>query len=254
MKKTVFLALSVMLAPVGALAYPNGTPFYLTDTGPFCASCHSAAKAEYMPELPPEAARAELPETKHYSLVRAPLPPSPYIELTKEQKDEVIRIAKLIDSKSSVTLSAPGEVKAGEELTVTVKVRGGNGPAVCLMLVDRALRFQARPVASDGWRIIGEPEVVGQDGKIQKGWLEKRGKGLPRDLNYITIEKQQFDPGRDLFPEGTVTFRLKAPVERGAYTMAAAFLYGTENAETAGFFQRPSGRILFSEELNIRVE
>ena len=40
----------------------------------------------------------------------------------------------------------------------------------------------------------------------------------------------------------------------GTYSLTAAFLYGTENADKAGFFQRPSGRILFSEEMKVQVE
>ncbi|MBW7957498.1 MAG: hypothetical protein H3C68_06345 [Deltaproteobacteria bacterium] len=254
MRKAVFFLLFAVAAPSAAFAYPNGTPMYLTDTGPFCASCHSAMKAEYMPEVPPDLAKIEGPLAKHYGLVRAKLPPSPYIELTDEEKEEVIRVARLIDSRSSVTISAPESVKAGAEMIVEVKARGGNGPVIGIMLVDRALRFQSRPVSSAGWQVMGEPEVRGQDGKPQRSWFEKRSEGLPTNLNYVAIEGQSFDLERDSLPGGTVTYRLKAPLSPGVYTLAAAFLYGTENTDKAGFFQRPSGRILFSEEIRIRVE
>lgn len=253
MKKTVFAAL-IAITPAAALAYPNGTPNYVTDTGPFCASCHSAIKVEYMPETPPAFARSEVPETKHYGAVNAGMPPSPYVELTAKQREEVIRIAKLIDSRSSVTLSAPNRVKAGQEMTVTVNARGGNGPAVGVMLVDKALRFQARPISSSGWHIIDAPEVKGQDGKAQTIWLDRRATGISRNLNYVMIEEQAFDLGKDIMPGGTVTYRLQAPTRPGAYSMAAAFLYGTENTDKAGFFQRPSGRILFSDELEVIVD
>lgn len=243
----------LLTIPAVVYGYPNGTPLYLTDTGPFCASCHSAVKAEYMPELPQEAARKETPEGKHYAAIRAPLP-SPYAELTNEQKEKLINSAKLIDSKSSVTVTGPRTAKPGTEITVTVKAKGGNGPVICVMLVDRPLRFQARPVASDGWVISKEPEVRGQDGDIQTSWLDKRGKGLKKNLNYINIENQRADLNAGVFPEGTVTYTLKAPSTPGDYTLTAAFLYGTENTDRAGFFQRPSGRILFSEELKIKVE
>lgn len=254
--KSLLLSISVavMLAPSAALSYPNGTMHYVTDNSPFCASCHSAAKAEYMPELPPEMAQRELAANKHYGFIRSPLPPNPYLELTKEQKDRLIKEAKLIDANSKVTVKAPEKVKAGGEITVTVKATGGNGPVICIMLVDRALRFQSRPPSADGWLILGEPVVRGQDGKVRKDWFEKRYKGLKRNLNFIIVTGVSYDPENKVFPKAEVSYGLRAPHEPGTYTLAAAFLYGTENASTAGFFQRPSGRILFSEEVRIKVE
>jgi len=252
--KIAAAALLAMLAPAVAFAYPNGTPNYVTDTGPFCASCHSAARAEYMAELPADMARGEVAEIKHYGLVRMQTPPSPYMELSSEEKEEIIRQAKLIDASSSVVLDAPKKMKAGQEASVTVKARGGNGPVICVMLVDRASRFQARPVSSAGWLIQGAPEVRGQDGKPQALWLDKRAEGTGRNLNFINITDQRFDLEKKLFPEGEVTYRVKAPSVPGVYTMAAAFLYGTENAVNSAFFQRPSGRILFSGEVRIEVE
>lgn len=250
--RTLFLPL--LFVSSIAYAYPNGTLQYLTDTGPFCASCHSAVKTEYMPELPPDAAARETPENKHYGLIKMPAQPSPYLELTQEQKDKLINEAKRIDSSSSVKISAPASVKAGGEIKVTVNAKGGNGPVICIMLVDRALRFQSRPISSDGWTITGEPEVKGQGGKAQTAWLDRRARGLKRNLNYVAIENQAFDPEKGVYPEGTVIYTLKAPAQTGAFTVCAAFLYGTENADSAAFFQRPSGRILFSEELKITVE
>ncbi|MHB8765339.1 MAG: hypothetical protein ACYDA8_13550, partial [Deferrisomatales bacterium] len=55
-------------------------------------------------------------------------------------------------------------------------------------------------------------------------------------------------------PSGTVTFRLDAPHRAGSYSLAAVFLYGTENTDRAGFFQRPSGRILFSKPASVQVK
>src|SRR3989337_429312 len=167
MKNSVIAAFFIVMAPLDALAYPNGTPNYVTDTGPFCASCHSAAKIEYMPEAPADLARNEVPETKHYGAVRAQTPPSPYVELSSKQREEIIRVAKLIASKSTISVFAPASAKAGQEVTVTVRARRGNGPAIGVMLVDRALRFQARPISSSGWHISGPPAVRGQAGKAQ---------------------------------------------------------------------------------------
>lgn len=250
--KRAAVAILAVLAPVVAFAYPNGTPNYVTDTGPFCASCHSAAKAEYMAELPAEEAGRETAEAKHYGMVRMTAPPSPYMELSAGQKEELISTAKLIDSSATVVLEAPKKVKAGQETDITVKARGGNGPVIGIMLVDRASRFQARPAPSTGWMIQGAPEVKGQDGKIQTGWLDKRKEG--RNLSYIMIDGQKFDLEKKIFAEGSVKFRVKAPASPGAYTLSAAFLYGTENAVNSAFFQRPSGRILFSEEARVEVE
>ena len=247
-------ALSLML-PAIVWSYPNGTQMYVTDAAPVCASCHSSAKAQYMPELPPEAAKRETPEFKHYSLVRMPLMPSPYAELTAVQKEILIKNAQEIDSRSSVfSISAPAKAKAGQTITVTVKAAGGNGPAIGIMLVDGVLRFQSRPVSASGWQIVGEPEVRGQGGKPQTQWLDRRIKGLSRAINYVNVEEQAFDPSKEIYPEATVVYTLRAPSQPGSYTIAAAFLYGTENAGSAGFFQRPSGRILFSEEAGVKVE
>lgn len=254
--KAIFAAwfIAGLFVPALAGAYPNGTPMYVTDTGPYCASCHSAVKAVYMPELPPEAADKETAEMKHYGLVRAPSPLSPYFELTPEQKDNVIKTAKFIDSNSSVTVEAPAKAKAGAEIKVVVRAKGGNGPVVGIMLVDRALRFQARPVSADGWVIAGEPVVKGQDDKAQNTWAEKRIKGLKRNLNFVLAFGEKFDEAKKILPSAEVVYTLKAPSEKGVYTVTAAFLYGTENVGNAGFFQRPSGRILFSDEHKIEVE
>lgn len=255
MKKGTFAtALLSLLVPAAVYAYPNGTPLYVTDTGPFCASCHSAVKAQYMPELPPDAAQKETPEMKHYGLVRMPSPMSPYFELTPEQKEDVIKTARTIDQNSTVSISAPRKVRRNQEIKVTVKARGGNGPVICVMLVDRALRFQARPVSSDGWYIVTEPAVTGQDGKAQTSWVGKRLEGLKKNLNFVLVSDQNSDPEKNIWPQAEVEYTLRAPSMPGTYTLTAAFLYGTENAVKAAFFQRPSGRILFSDEVKVEVE
>ena len=250
----VSLSFAALMAPGAAYCYPNGPLFYVTDMGPFCASCHSSAKAEYMPEFPPELARRETPEMKHYGTVRMPGPPSPYAELGAEEKEALINTAKEIDSNSSVSINAPSRARAGSEIRVTVKVKGGNGPVVGVMLVDRALRFQSRPVSADGWHIVSEPEVTGQDGKPQRTWAERRMKEMKRNLNFVLIENVRYDPQNKVYPSGEVTYTLKAPSAKGPYTLSAALLYGTENTEKAGVFQRPSGRILFSDEVKVQVE
>jgi hypothetical protein len=248
----LFIFLTMILIPVVSEGYPNGTPFYVTDIGPFCASCHAQNKIDYTPELPPEFSIKEISENKHYAFVKSV--PSPYVELTMEQKESIIKEAQFIDANSSISIISPSRVKAGEVIKVKVIAKGGNGPVIGVVLVDRQLRNQARPIQADGWLIVEEPEIKGQDGKVQKSWLNKRIDGLKRNINYVMIMDQKYDKEKSLFPSGEITYTLKAPDKPGIYTLAAALLYGTENTEKAGFFQRTSGRILFSEEMKINVE
>lgn len=237
--------------PLTTLAYPNGPTQYVTDMLPACASCHAARDKAYMPEMPASYAEGELPKTKHYGMVRALKPP--YLELTEEQKALLIQEAEQIDRDASVRIEAPTEAKPGAQITLTIKARGGNGPAIGLMLVDKAYRYQARPVTADGWQIVDAPRVKGQGGKEQTTWLDKRLKGTPRNLGFILVLDQRYEPDKGLLPEGEIRYTLRAPDKPGDYTLTAAFLYGTENARTAAFFQRPSGRLLFSEPHKIKV-
>lgn len=253
-RTSFWTACCLLLLPDLGYGYPNGTPHYVTDLAPACASCHAARKAEDMPSMPRAFAQAEVAEKKHYGLVRKAFPPSPYLELTEAQRERVIAEAKAIDRNASITLEAPASARPGEEITVRVKARGGNGPAIGIMLVDRPSRYQARPVSASGWTVVGEPVIIGQDGRRQTTWLDSRMKGLPRNLSFILVTDQQFDLAKERFPAGDITFTLRAPSAKGTYRLTAVFLYGTENAETAGVFQRPSGRILFSRVSKVRVE
>lgn len=247
------LALLGLALPLLSQAYPNGPTQYVTDMLPACASCHAMRDKSTMPEMPAAFAEGELPEAKHYGMVRAQMPPSPYLELTDEQKGRLIQEAEQIDKDASVRLDAPAEVKRGEKITLTIKARGGNGPTIGLMLVDKPYRYQARPATADGWRIVDAPKVKGQGGKAQSAWLDRRIKGTPRNLSFILVMEQRYAPDKGVVPEGEITYTLTAPDKEGNYTLTAAFLYGTENTRQAGFFQRPSGRILFSEPHKIRV-
>jgi len=252
MKRIVFAFLIMILIPSVSYGYPNGSPFYITDIGPFCASCHAQSRTDYTPELPQEVSNREIPENKHYAFIKSV--PSPYVELTAEQKETIIEEARFIDDNSSITISAPKKVKAGENITVKIVAKGGNGPVIGVILVDKPLRNQARPIQADGWLIVEEPVIKGQDGEIQKDWLDKRIRGLGKNINYVMIMNQKYDKEKLLFPSGEITYVLKAPPRPGTYSLTAVLLYGTENTEKAGFFQRPSGRILFSKEMKIGVE
>jgi len=252
LKRFLLFILTLFFMPEVSNGYPNGTPFYVTDIGPFCASCHAQSKIDYTPDLPPEFSIREIPGNKHYAFIKSV--PSPYAELTMEQKEAIIKEAKFIDANSSISISAPSRVKAGEIIKVKVIVKGGNGPVIGIALVDRPLRNQARPIQAEGWIIIEEPEIKDQDGKVQRSWLNKRINGLKRNINYVMIMDQKYDKEKNLFPSGEITYTLKAPDKPGIHSLTAALFYGTENTEKAGFFQRPSGRILFSDEMKINVE
>lgn len=67
------------------------------------------------------------------------------------------------------------------------------------------------------------------------------------------ISEQHYDRQKQVFPTGEIVFTLKAPTTPGRYSLSAALLYGTENAASAAVFQRPSGRILFAEEIAVSV-
>jgi cytochrome c553 len=252
-RSTLLCALLAVALPHAAQAYPNGPTQYVTDMLPACASCHAVRDKATMPEVPAAYAESELAEAKHYGMVRAQMPPSPYLELTDEEKARIIQEAGQIDKDASIRIDAPNEVKAGEKITLTIKARGGNGPSIGVMLVDKPYRFQARPVTAEGWQIVDAPRVRGQSGKEQTTWLDKRIKGTPRNLGFILVMEQRYEPDKGIAPEGEVTYTLTAPEKKGDYTLTAAFLYGTENTSHAGFFQRPSGRILFSTPHRIQV-
>lgn len=237
-----------------AHAYPNGTPHYVTDMVPACASCHAARYATSMPGIPDRLAKQELIEQKHYAQIERDLPPSPYLELSETRRMQLLEAVRKIDEGAKVVMEAPETVKPGGEFKVIVRAVGGNGPAIGIMLLDRPLRFQALPATAVGWTLTQPPEVRGQGGELQNEWLDRRLEGLPRTLTYVMVTGQRHDPGEGIQPEGEVTFTLRAPQKPGTYPLAAAFLYGTENTNAAGVFQRASGRILFTEQAEITVE
>lgn len=133
------------------------------------------------------------------------------------------------------------------------------------MLVDNDLRYQGRAISGDGWFIVGEPKVWGPDGKEQTRWLERRGPGLRKNLNFVVIFDMKSDLAAKTFPEGKVTWTLRAPQEPGTYTMAVVFYYGSEKSSPVGRVERaaavlprggfagPSGHMLFSKVHQITV-
>ncbi len=266
MRHLLLPAFGLGLLPALAFGYPGGTPSYVTDLAPFCASCHSSLSLDSLAGAPEKRAEAELASHKHLAKIRAAKAGSPYAKLTAEQREELIQGIERIDAASSVEIVVPQQLKPGQEFEVTLTARGGGGPVVGLALVDAPHRWQARPAASAGWRIVDRPTVTGPDGQIQTRFLDGRRPDLAPGISYVNVYGIEADPGAGSFSTVQVTYRLRAPVEAGTYPLAAAFLYGTEKGSPHGAvetlqgrapiggFGASAGRVRFSEVVQIRVE
>ncbi len=243
-------------------AYPGGVNEYVTDAGPFCASCHSSINQINVRNLPPEdPGRRDIAKV-HYGAIRAGQ--GPYKDLSPEQRQTLVDALQVMDKKAAVSLSVPKTaLKPGQVFQVKATVTGGDGPVVGVMLVDSDLRYQARPVASSGLFVESPPEVTGPDGKLQTTWLDRRAPGTAKNLNFVQIYGVNPQAG-----PSTVTYTLRAPATGGTYPLAIAFLYGSEmstelgtvpatNSPTGkgprGGFGGQSGRVAFSELQTVNV-
>ncbi len=250
----VFIGLSGRVA-----AYPTGPTLFVTDLTPTCATCHSMIKAEYTPERPADFSTGELPVNKHYKALESA--DKGYKLVPEDKRKAILELVKWVDENSSVTLKAPTTAKPGQTIEVTVETKGGIGPVVGVFLVDLPLRFQARPIASDGWYVVGKPTVIGADGKEQTWWLDKRA-NEKKNLSFVLVQEKA-DIEKKILPTAKVTWTLRAPIDLGTYTITAAFLHGTEDPdemksgkleEPPGGRSGPSGRIRFSEPVTVAVK
>lgn len=247
-----------------AQGYVGGPLLAVTDTGPFCASCHSSADREQLRGLPPDFIEKQIAETKHYKAIREGL--GPYKEMSSGDRERLLEDIKVLDSNARVALTAPATAGRGQTLEVTVTTRGGAGPVIAVMLVDTNHRFQSRPINADGWMIMGAPKVIGPDGHEQTKWVDSRIPELKKNLNFLLVFGIKSDLANKIFPETKVTYTLRAPSEPGKYTMAAVLIHGTEKASPVGVVQTatgpmprggasgPSSRIRFSEVKTITVQ
>ena len=264
--RTALLTLALVAPALSAAAYPGGTPTFVTDVAPFCAGCHSSVSADQLQGVPPKRVQAELAAQKHLAKIRLPGADGPYTKLSEDQRAELIAGIEALDAASSVRVVAPDKVAPGAIFEVTVEARGGGGPAIGLALVDSDQRWQARPAASAGWRVLDAPKVIGPDGSPQTDFTDRRNPALAPGISYVNVYGIASDPAAGSFATASVTYRLRAPSEPGAYPLAAAFLYGTEKAsphggvETirgvvpVGGFTANSGRVRFSDVVQVRVE
>lgn len=258
-----FALASLVALPYSAWSYASFQRLpHVSDGAPYCAGCHASVDAAYHPELPPEASQAQVLATKHYKALEAG--DGAYKPVEPDMRKQLLELAKSIDQNASVKLETSGTTVApGGNLTVTVTTRSGIGPVNGVMLVDEPLRYQARPIQGTGWFIAAPPEVIGSDGKPQGNWLERRRNKQQTNLNFVLVYGVNSDPAKNSYATSRVSYLLKAPPVPGEYSITAAFLYGTADAnemktekyvDPPGGGTAPSGRLQFSNVVRVKVQ
>lgn len=220
----------------------NGGPLRnVTDLTPHCAGCHSSMSKEELRVEPEAFAASQVVENKHYKAIEEGA--GPYKDMSPADRQKLLADVKLMDQNAAIALTVPAAAKPGQEIQITATVRGGHG-VVGVWLMESDLRWQGRPIQSEGWLIVGAPQVWGADGKEQTKWVDSRGPGLKKNLNSALIFDQQADLAAKKFPDGKVTWTVRAPQTPGSYTVAAAFQYGTEKVSAVGRVTTPAGAVL----------
>jgi hypothetical protein len=262
MRRAASLLAFFLILDTVAFADPHGPPFAVTDIGPFCAACHASTTASQMPELPADVAAAETIESKHLNRIKSD---PAYKDLNPAGRETLIAAIKWVDEQAVVNIKGPSQAKRNSRIEVTVVTKGGAGPVIGVSLVDSMLRFQARPITSTGFKVIGPALVVGPDGKAQAQWAERRYRGSDMGLATVLIAGIQGDAVSKRIDESKTTWVLRTPGEPGSYSIAAAFFYGTEKAHPLGTVLRQgrleprggtnggSGRVMFSNVLTISI-
>jgi len=239
----VALSLTALVGAAGQLrAYPGGTPRYTTNSGTFCAGCHSSVGADQLRDQPADVAGSMTIEARHYASIQNG--PN-YQKLSADDRAKLLETVKAMDANCKVEIAASAtSVKALGALTVTVTTHGGAGPVVGVMLTDNDLRFESSPIQTEGFMITKAPDVTGPDGKAQTAFLDGRYKDLTKNINYVNVQGVKSDPSTNTYPTCKVVYTLQAPQKPGTYTVTAAFLYGTEKASPIGRVETPDGRVL----------
>lgn len=264
MIRASILVLSIGGFALTANAYPGGTPSYQTDVAPYCAGCHSSLNEQALAGGGDRATK-EVADNKH--LARIASGRGSYEELSEAERQRLIDSIRAVDAHSDLAVQFPPQVTAGETFTVTVDVTGGAGPVVGVALVDDAHRWYARPLAVSGFGVVGAPTVIGQDGKPQSDWIDRRPEALGRDITYVNITGVSSDAEAGTWGSGKAIFTLKAPDRPGHYPLVGVYFYGTEKASALGTtvntvgWKGPrgttlgaSGRVRFSDVHTITVK
>jgi hypothetical protein len=264
--RSLVLALGLSMLASRAHAYPGGTPGDVADVAPFCAACHSSVSEDQLQGLPPQRATAEQAANKHIAKIQAAAADSPYAKLSPKERDELIAGIQKIDAATTVKLSVPASVKAGDTVDVTVEVHGGSAPVLGVALVDSNQRFQASPATSRGWLVLDKPAVTGPDGKPQTKFTDGRNPSLPPGITYVNVYGIEADPTAGKFSTVKVAWKLRAPASAGTAPLAAVLLYGTEISSPHGGVESPygkgplggltgnSGRVKFSDVAQVTVK
>jgi len=260
----LWLVVCTSFAAGTALAYPGGTPSYQTDVAPFCASCHSSRSADYLAGAG-DRAEQETQERKHIAVILSG--EKGYAKLSENDRNTLADQIRALDEASTVAVEAPESVAAGQTFQVTVRVTGGAGPVVGVGLVDAAHRWYARPAASAGWMIAAPPKIFGSDGVAQTEWLNRRPESMGRNISFVNVAGISSDAAMKKWASARVVYTLRAPAAAGSYPLAASYWYGTEKSSVLGYttnsmgrkevrggFGGGSGRILFSDVLQIEVK
>ena len=233
MRRVLSLASVVILIVAAngrAFAWSGGPVFDVTDLEPNCAACHASVNKEQLRTEPPGVANFLFVENLHYKAIDEGK--GPYQAMSPADRQKLLADVRTMDENASVTLSVPASLRPGQEVQVTVTVRGGN-EVVGVALVDTDLRRKARIIQSDGWQIVGPPQVVDSAGKEQTKWVDGRG-SLGKNINSAVIWDQKADLAAKRFAAGKVTWTVKAPAQPGTYSMTAVMFYGTEKASSVG--------------------
>jgi hypothetical protein len=262
MRLFVPCAINVFVATAVALADPYGPSHAVTDMAPFCASCHASTSLAQLPDLPPEIAMTETIEEKHLKHIQTNVA---YKDLTSAERQSLLNAVKWADEQATVSITGAAQTKRNSRIEVTVITRGGAGPVIGLSLVDSVVRFQARPIGSSGFKVLGPPLIIGPDRKAQTDWIDRRMRGSELGLSTIMIAGIHGDAVTRQVDETRTTWTLRTPPEPGVYSIAAAFYYGTEKTHPLGTVMRNgraeprggphggSGRVMFSALLKITV-
>ena len=265
MGRNLFIAaLTTCLLPLAAAAYPGGTPSFQTDAAPYCAGCHSSRIVDAL-DGAGERAQKEVAESKHIAVILSGQ--KGYESLSEADRLTLAEQIRALDAASTVSMKAPATIKAGDTFQVQVSVTGGAGPVVGVGLVDRAHRWYARPAPSAGWAVVAPPEVMGDDGQPNNAWIEKRPAEAGRNLAFVNVPGIESNSAAGTWDSAEVIFTLRAPDRPGSYPLAASYWYGTETSTVLGYtenamgwkevrggFTGGSGRVMFTEVMNITVE
>ena len=238
---TPLTALSLLALSSAANGYPGGTPQFQTDVAPFCASCHSSLEESVL-EGAGDLARKNMADKKHLALILAG--EKGYAELSATERETLAKHVRATDDNSSIVLSAPAQVPAGEVFQVTVELSGGAGPVVGVALVDRAHRWYARPAASAAWTIASPPTLIGPDGHPQNDWLNRRPESAGRSISFVNVTGIESNAAKGTWAKAKVIFSLRAPERAGIYPLTGAYFYGTEKASPLGYKVDSLGRKL----------